>query len=104
MPEVSASNNTTPSNPPARVWPPRLTRREVPEYLRAVHGVRVGYQHLAKLAVLGTGPAFRKQMRIALYDRAELDRWANERLSPLCKSTAEHFVWAEKAGSTNGVR
>ncbi|MBE0580823.1 MAG: hypothetical protein IH615_15570 [Devosia sp.] len=60
---------------------PRLRRAEVPDYLLERHGLTVAKATLAKLASVGGGPAMRYCGRIPLYDRTELDRWAEARLS-----------------------
>jgi hypothetical protein len=44
---------------------------------------------LAKLAVIGGGPLFRKAGRFPLYEILELDRFARGKLSPLVGSTSE---------------
>jgi hypothetical protein len=80
-----------------KAWPERFSRQEAAQYLRAAHGVRIGWQHLAKLALHGTGPRFRKDGRFAIYDRLELDAWANGRVSAPCKSNAEYFALQEQA-------
>lgn len=68
---------------------PRLRRAEAPAYLAEKFGVTIAVRTLAKLAVLGGGPAFRRFGRIPLYDIAELDRWALERLSEPMSSTSD---------------
>jgi hypothetical protein len=44
----------------------------------------------------GIGPPYRKQYRFTVYDKADLDRWADLYLSKPCVSTAEHFVQEEQ--------
>jgi hypothetical protein len=44
---------------------------------------------LAKLAVLGGGPLFRKAGRIPVYEDAHLDRWALSKISRPVHSTSE---------------
>ena len=69
--------------------PERMTRREASEYLRRAHGVSRTPATLAKLAVVGGGPAFRKVGRRAVvYDRHTLDQWAEALVSPERKSTS----------------
>ncbi len=58
-------------------------------YLERKHGVRSAVATLAKWRSIGGGPAFRKAARSVLYDVAELDRWAMERLGPLRRSTSD---------------
>ncbi len=67
-----------------------LRRREASEYLRACYGIPCAPATLAKYASVGGGPAFFKAgARCALYDRAELDRWAKERLGAALSSTSD---------------
>lgn len=68
---------------------PRLRRWEASEYLTAKHGVRIAPATLAKLASTGGGPAFNRAGRIPLYPTDELDRWAQERIGRLVRSTSE---------------
>jgi hypothetical protein len=44
---------------------------------------------LAKLAVIGGGPVFRKAGRNPVYEPSELDRWAEARVGPPQRSTSE---------------
>jgi hypothetical protein len=44
---------------------------------------------LAKLAVTGGGPVFRKAGRIPVYDDEDLNRWAIGRISQPMRSTSE---------------
>ncbi len=74
--------------------PPRLRkgkyhRVEASEYLLLVHGLSYRPGTLAKMACNGTGPRFHRAVRTPLYPRTELDRWAEERLGRLMRSTRE---------------
>lgn len=44
---------------------------------------------LAKLAVIGGGPVFRKAGRYPLYDPQDLEKWVQSRLSRRVSSTSE---------------
>lgn len=44
---------------------------------------------LAKVAVVGGGPAFRKAGRRPLYSSADLDNWAAAKIGPRTRSTSE---------------
>ncbi|MDT2022809.1 hypothetical protein [Methylocella sp. CPCC 101449] len=66
-----------------------LRRAEAADYLEKTHGQPCNKQYLAKLAVTGGGPAFRKAGKFPLYSPADLDAWALARLSPPVHSTAE---------------
>ena len=57
-------------------WPPRFSRAHASEYLSEEHGVKRTPGTLAKLAVVGGGPLFRKiGTRQVSYDRPDLDDW-----------------------------
>jgi hypothetical protein len=69
---------------------PRLTRANASVYLRERHGISRTPGTLAKLAVTGGGPKFRKiGVRHVLYDIADLDAWAVSALSDPVASTSE---------------
>ncbi|KAB2656298.1 hypothetical protein F9K94_17520 [Brucella tritici] len=68
---------------------PRLRRKDVPEYLRTKHGIDIAYATLEKLASVGGGPAMQYQGRFPLYHKDDLDKWADERISPAVRSTSE---------------
>jgi len=70
-------------------WPARLRRKQASEYLRERHGITLSPATLAKLAVLGGGPAFRKDGPFPLYELDILDAFAAVRLGPLRTSTGE---------------
>jgi len=61
-----------------------LRRKEASAYLRRKFGLERAPSTLAKLAVIGGGPPFRRMNRIPLYDPADLDRWVASRLGPRC--------------------
>jgi hypothetical protein len=69
-----------------------LRRKEAAEYVRTRWGVRCAAQTLAKLAVLGGGPPYRKAGRSPLYAPNDLDEWAESRLGPKQLSTSEFAV------------
>jgi hypothetical protein len=68
----------------------RLTRPNVPGYLLETWGLRCSHSTLARLAVNGGGPAFRKTGRDVYYDTSSLDAWAQQRLGPAAETAAEH--------------
>ncbi len=69
---------------------PRLTRNGASAYLMERHGISRTPGTLAKLAVIGGGPKFRKiGSRQVLYDVTELDAWAASVLSEPLGSTSE---------------
>jgi hypothetical protein len=70
--------------------PRRLLRRlDAAKHITDTWGIPTSHKTLAKLAVIGGGPKFRKAGRIPLYDPSNLDEWAQSKLSPLVASTSE---------------
>lgn len=65
-----------------------LRRAEAAEYLQARYGAYKA-QTLAKLAVQGSGPSFRKMGAFTYYLPSDLDAWAASRMSAPVKSTTE---------------
>jgi hypothetical protein len=66
-----------------------LRRADAARYIREAHGIPCAPTTLAKYAVLGGGPAFRKAGKFPIYSRDELDAWAEKRLGKLVRSTSE---------------
>ena len=66
-----------------------MNRREASEYLRRRYGIQAKPATLAKYASLGGGPRFRRAGRFPVYSAADLDAWAEGRLTGLVASTAE---------------
>ena len=67
-----------------------LRRIEAARYLCEEWGIPRSPKTLAKHAVTGGGPAFRRAGRVPLYDIKDLDDWAREVLSPPATTTAQH--------------
>ena len=67
-----------------------MRRAMASEYLEVEHGVHLCPNTLAKLAVTGGGPRFRKDGKWPIYDRPELDAFATARLGPLRRSTSDN--------------
>lgn len=78
--------DTTPTPQPAAEA--FLRRAEAAEYLQAQYGLYTAAT-LAKLAVVGGGPPFRKLGQRPLYRPVDLDAWARARMSKVVHSTAE---------------
>jgi hypothetical protein len=76
----------------SRHWPARMRRKQASEYLLEVHGVSLSTATLAKLAVIGGGPAYRKDGPFPIYDQPVLDDYAVARLGPLRASTSESLA------------
>jgi hypothetical protein len=69
--------------------PTYLRRQQAAAYVQDTYGFPCSPQWLARLAVIGGGPAFRKASRFPLYDRADLDVWAHSKIGPRVQSTAD---------------
>ena len=65
-----------------------LTRAAAAQYVRATYGFPCSRQWLAKLAVVGGGPVYRKAGRTPLYAPADLDAWATARIGAPQRSTS----------------
>jgi hypothetical protein len=65
-----------------------LRRAAAAQYVRDHWGQPCSAKWLAKLAVVGGGPIYRKAGRFPLYAPDDLDRWAQERLSAPRRSTS----------------
>ena len=69
--------------------PSRLLRRvEAAKHIRDKWGYPCSPKTLAKYAVVGGGPRFRKAGRYPLYHPDDLDVWVNGKLSALMTSTS----------------
>jgi hypothetical protein len=66
-----------------------MRRSEAASYIQTIYGFPCSRQWLAKLAVLGGGPLYRKAGRTPIYETVELDRWAEARIGPPQRSTSE---------------
>jgi hypothetical protein len=67
-----------------------LRRRDAAEYLLEKYGFGAE-RTLAKGAVTGDTPEYRKAGRIVLYTREALDRWALSKISAPRASTSDAF-------------
>lgn len=65
-----------------------LRRADAAAYVRNTYGFPCSRQWLAKLAVIGGGPVFRKAGRFPIYKPADLDAWAQSRIGPAQSSTS----------------
>lgn len=69
---------------------PRYLRRgDAAAHVEATWGIPCSPKTLAKLAVIGGGPVFRKAGRLPLYSASDLDAWAEAKISKPIRSTAE---------------
>ena len=76
---------TAPPHPTVRLF----RRTEAAEYVRNTYAFPCSPRWLAKLAVVGGGPAFRKAGRTPLYAQESLDTWALNRIGPVQQSTSD---------------
>jgi hypothetical protein len=74
-----------------------LRRAEAAEYVLERWGAPCSAKWLAKLAVVGGGPQFRKIGRFPVYSRADLDAWIEARITAPRYSTSDEA--REAAGS-----
>jgi hypothetical protein len=65
-----------------------LRRTQAAQYVVENYGFPLAAKTLAKMAVTGGGPPFRRAGRFPLYDPNDLDRWAEEKIGPLQASTS----------------
>jgi hypothetical protein len=80
------TTNTTPCRPASQ--PAYLRREQAASYIQNNY-FPCSRQWLAKLAVIGGGPVFRKAARFAVYEKKDLDSWAQGKIGPRLRSTAE---------------
>jgi hypothetical protein len=69
--------------------PRYLRRKAAAEYVRQIWGAPCAPSWLAKLAVVGGGPIFRRAGRIPLYTTDWLDQWMEARLGKPLRSTSD---------------
>jgi hypothetical protein len=67
----------------------RLRRKEAAAYVSTKTGAPMSPATLAKLAVLGGGPEFRRFGRVPIYEVEGLDRWVESKLTKPMRSTSE---------------
>jgi hypothetical protein len=60
----------------AAAWPPRMRTEQSAIYLAQAHGLPVEEKTLRNWRAAGRGPACRYLGALPLYDKSELDRWA----------------------------
>lgn len=66
-----------------------LRRTAASAYLHEIYGLDRAPGTLAKLAVIGGGPVFRRVGRVPLYSTDDLDKWVSSKLSPPMRSTSD---------------
>jgi len=75
------------SDPQSKRHARYFRRDEAASYLTETYGFPVSRAWLAKLATVGGGPVYRKAGRFPLYSKADLDTWAEGRLSEPMRAT-----------------
>jgi hypothetical protein len=65
------------------------TRKSAAEHLKKKQGAPISESTLAKWAVDGRGPPFRRIGRNAIYEETDLDLFALSRMTPKISSTSE---------------
>ena len=70
------------------VSPRYFMRADAARYVREAWGLPCSRAWLAKLAVVGGGPIFRKAGKTPIYAPADLDVWAEARVGAVRKSTS----------------
>ncbi len=71
------------------ISPVYLRRDKAAQHVRETWGLPCSPRWLAKLAVVGGGPIFRKAGRTPIYAPADLDAWAQARVGAPQKSTSD---------------
>lgn len=71
-------------HPPAKY----LRRSDAAAYVRLTWGIPCSAKWLAKLAVVGGGPVYRKAGRFPIYTPDDLDLWAESRISAPRRSSS----------------
>ena len=66
-----------------------LRREAAAEYIEKKWGMPCSGKTLAKLAVIGGGPVYRKAGKYPLYIAQDLDEWVQSRISNPIRSTSE---------------
>jgi hypothetical protein len=66
-----------------------LRRQAASQYLAENWGFCRSPNTLAKLAVVGGGPVFRRAGRVPLYAASDLDAWVRSKLSAPMRSTSD---------------
>ena len=71
------------------LWQLFLRRNQAAAYVQSKYGFPCSRQWLAKLAVTGGGPLYRKAGRTPIYHPPDLDAWAMARIGAPQRSTSD---------------
>src|SRR5258707_14208723 len=74
-----------------------LRRKAASAYLHETYGLERAPSTLAKLAVIGGGPVFRRMNRVPLYSIDDLEEWVASKLSRPMGSTSDIAARASEA-------
>jgi hypothetical protein len=74
-----------------------LRRAEAARYIQDTYGFPCSRQWLAKLAVVGGGPIYRKAGRTPIYSPRDLDQWATLRIGGPRRSTSDNSAQAGRS-------
>jgi hypothetical protein len=86
------------------VQPSRLLRRaEAAKYIQEKWGYPCSPKTLAKYAVIGGGPVFRRAGRFPLHSMADLDDWVASKLGPPMRSTSDGALPSDRAQRSEGA-
>jgi hypothetical protein len=77
-----------------------LRRAEAAKHISEKWGYPCSPQTLAKYAVTGGGPSFRKAGRYPLYHPDDLDQWLSDKLSDPVRSTSQLTAERYRATAT----
>ena len=99
--EMTGIQNVRPSVNTTSVNPLRLLRRtEAAEHIQQKWGYPCSPRTLAKYAVIGGGPVFRRAGRFPLYSIPDLDDWVASKLSPPMRSTSDRASPSDRVGQS----
>jgi hypothetical protein len=74
-----------------------LRRAQAAQYIQGRWGIPCSHAQLHKLASVGGGPVFRRSGKWALYLEADLDAWAQSRISGPLKKASDAPVTTQAA-------
>jgi len=87
-----------------RLSPLYLRRDDAARHVREKWGLPCSPKWLAKLAVVGGGPLYRKAGRTPLYALDDLDRWADDRIGVRRHSTSVVADGGSATGQISSLR
>jgi hypothetical protein len=79
-----------------------LRRAEAAKHIQEKWGYPCSPRTLAKYAVAGGGPAFRRAGRFPLYSIPDLDDWFQSKIGPRIRSSSEARSTKEPATTSKG--